>query len=112
MRTAALTIPTEACGPPILLLAHLCRCTGWHPILTSVLRLLRALAAFRCLSLRWTGAGRRAGLEGGVGQDIGAHVALGRGGFADDTAPAGALVAVLDAGGTGWSASRWRGRGR
>ena len=29
-------------------------------------------------------------------QDVGAHVALGRGGFADDTAPADALVALLD----------------
>ena len=34
-----------------------------------------------------------------MAQDVGAHVALGRGGFADDTAPAGALVALLDAGG-------------
>ena len=34
-----------------------------------------------------------------MAQDVGAHVALGRGGFADDTAPADALVALLDADG-------------
>ncbi|HEX4983593.1 MAG TPA: hypothetical protein VFV63_17940 [Ilumatobacteraceae bacterium] len=34
-----------------------------------------------------------------MAQDVGAHVALGRGGFADDTAPAGALVALLDGSG-------------
>jgi len=37
----------------------------------------------------------RARIEGGVAQQTGAHVALGGGGFADDTAPADALVAVL-----------------
>jgi xanthine dehydrogenase small subunit len=94
MRVAALTEPTEAAVRQALL-AHLCRCTGWHPILTSV------LSASDCPSLRLeqTGPGVRAGLEGGVGQEVGSHVALGRGGFADDTAPAGALVALLDAGG-------------
>ena len=53
------------------------------------------------LRLEQTGPGvrRRAALEGGVAQDVGAHVALGRGGFADDTAPPDALVALLDADG-------------
>ena len=41
--------------------------------------------------LKQTGGRLRASLEGGIAQDVGAHVALGRGGFADDTAPAGAL---------------------
>ena len=36
MRVAALTDPTEAAVRQALL-AHLCRCTGWHPIVTSVL---------------------------------------------------------------------------
>ena len=94
MRVAALTEPTEAAVRQALL-AHLCRCTGWHPILNSVL----SASDGPPLRLGQTGPGVRAGLEGGVGQDVGAHVALGRGGFADDTAPAGALVALLDAGG-------------
>ena len=37
---------------------------------------------------------RRANIEGRSPQSTGPHVALGAGGFADDTAPAGALVAV------------------
>ena len=39
-------------------------------------------------------ADRRASLEGRSPQSVGPHVALGEGGFADDTAPVGALVAV------------------
>jgi xanthine dehydrogenase small subunit len=83
------------------LLAHLCRCTGW----------LGVKEAFACA----TGAGappapardldaarRRAALEGGAAQDVGPHVALGRGGFADDTAPLDALVVVPDGSG-GWA---------
>ncbi len=40
---------------------------------------------------------RRAAIEGGTAQQTGPHVALGGGGFADDTAPPHALVAVLAA---------------
>jgi hypothetical protein len=47
-------------------------------------------------------AGRRATIEGRVHQQVGPDVALGRAGFADDTAPAGALVAVPDGAG-GWA---------
>lgn len=72
------------------LLAHLCRCTGWQPI----------VAAARGETAPPAGtaeaAARRAELEGGVPQTVGPAVALGRGGFADDTAPADALVALLD----------------
>jgi len=73
------------------LAAHLCRCTGWRTILD-------AWAAYgsppggRDLDA----AGRRATLEGGVEQRVAPEVALGRGGFADDLAPADALVAVPD----------------
>jgi xanthine dehydrogenase small subunit len=79
------------------LLAHLCRCTGWQTI--------REAAALvhsgdegpsRDLML----AARRASIEGRTPQDVGPHVALGRGGFADDTAPPDALVAVRAADGT------------
>jgi len=92
MRVAALTAPTDAAVRQALL-AHLCRCTGWHPVVNSVLSAPERAPA----SLEQTGRGVRASLEGGVAQDVGAHVALGRGGFADDTAPPGALVALLDA---------------
>jgi xanthine dehydrogenase small subunit len=94
MRVAALTEPTDAAVRQALL-AHLCRCTGWHPVVNSVL----SASDGDPPGLKQTGSGVRAGLEGGVAQDVGAHVASGRGGFADDTAPPGALVALLDAGG-------------
>ncbi len=42
-------------------------------------------------------AAARAAIEGGAAQAVGPDVTLGRAGFADDTAPAGALVAVPDA---------------
>ena len=78
------------------LAAHLCRCTGWQTIVEAVEHVgtpgpVRDLDA----------AGRRATLEGGVPQQVGPEVVLGGGGFADDTAPADALVAVPDGAG-GW----------
>ncbi len=81
------------------LLAHLCRCTGWQTILEAA-RLARQGdpgPSHRDLAA----AGRRATLEGGVGQRVGDEVALGAGGFAEDGAPADALVAVPDGSG-GW----------
>jgi xanthine dehydrogenase small subunit len=82
------------------LLAHLCRCTGWRTILdawdahgtggTGVAG--RDLAA----------ASERATIEGASAQHVSPDVALGHGGFADDGAPAGALVAVPASGG-GWA---------
>jgi aerobic-type carbon monoxide dehydrogenase small subunit (CoxS/CutS family) len=80
------------------LAAHLCRCTGWQPILD-------AWESYPCLTGQADAAGQegarrqadadlRASLEGRTPQSTGPHVALGAGGFADDTAPAGALVAV------------------
>lgn len=74
------------------LLAHLCRCTGWRTILDawdlygSPTDRDRDLAA----------ASRRAEMEGGCHQAVSPSVALGEGGFADDTAPGENLVAVLD----------------
>ena len=77
------------------LLAHLCRCTGWQSVLD-------AWEAFGTpVALGPAGpAEARAAIEGAVPQAVGPHVALGEGGFADDTAPADALVAVPD--GDGW----------
>ena len=83
------------------LLAHLCRCTGWQPIVdacratTAPPDVAAAVVPVRSLD----DAARRAALEGGTSQTVDPAVALGRGGFADDTAPDGALVAMLGAGG-------------
>lgn len=80
------------------LLAHMCRCTGWQPVVD-------AWAAYGSGSATDDAEGRasrRAELEGGEAQTVGAGVALGRGGFADDTAPPDALVAVPAAHGDGW----------
>jgi xanthine dehydrogenase small subunit len=85
------------------LLAHLCRCTGWRSILDAWD--LRAGAG----SPVEVGGGRdlgdasaRATLEGRAAQVVDPSVALGRGGFAADTVPDGALVAVPDGAG-GWA---------
>ena len=86
------------------LLAHLCRCTGWLGIKEAFAAVVDgraepgpAGAPGRDLD----GARLRALLEGGTDQQVGQAVALGRGGFADDTAPVDALVAVPDGRG-GW----------
>ena len=108
MRLAALggrTTEVDDSAVRVALLAHLCRCTGWCSILE---------AAGRVFGPDDTGGGvgestgrdlaagaRRAGLEGGSPQVVGPRVALGGGGFADDSAPADALVAVPDGRG-GW----------
>ncbi|HEV7888960.1 MAG TPA: 2Fe-2S iron-sulfur cluster-binding protein [Acidimicrobiales bacterium] len=78
--------------PEDALLAHLCRCTGWRTILEAVDGPSTTPTPRRDLEA----AARRAELEGGVPQAVGPHVALGHGGFADDTAPLDALVAVAD----------------
>src|SRR5437868_9625358 len=79
------------------LLAHLCRCTGWRTI-------GEAFAAYGVESgaRDLDAASRRATIEGGVPQRVAPDVALGGGQFADDTAPADALVAVPDGRG-GWA---------
>jgi xanthine dehydrogenase small subunit len=74
------------------LAAHLCRCTGWQTVYEAVDR----AAAGRAVEARGDleAASRRATLEGGVPQHVASDVPLGGGGFADDGAPACALVAV------------------
>ncbi|MGQ0831410.1 MAG: 2Fe-2S iron-sulfur cluster-binding protein [Microthrixaceae bacterium] len=81
------------------LLAHLCRCTGWRTMLDAWD--VAAGDAHPRPAVRTEAAGARATLEGGAPQSVGPDVALGRGGFADDTAPPDALVAVPDGAG-GW----------
>ncbi|MEO7837203.1 MAG: 2Fe-2S iron-sulfur cluster-binding protein, partial [Acidimicrobiales bacterium] len=84
------------------LLAHLCRCTGWLSVKEAFAQVAAPVvpptAAFRDTAA----AALRATLEGGASQQVGAHVALGAAGFADDTAPLGALTAVPDGDG-GWA---------
>lgn len=87
MRLAAIAELTEASVEQALL-AHLCRCTGWRTIVDAAVRL--APEGDR----DWDAAARRAAIEGGGPQRVGPEVALGEGGFAEDTAPAGSLVAV------------------
>ena len=108
------------------LLAHLCRCTGWRTILdawaaytpapTAVPAMPDPEAGAAAAEPAATAAGpagrrgprdleaaaRRAAIEGRTPQRVAPEVALGQGGFADDTAPADALVAVPDGRG-GWA---------
>jgi xanthine dehydrogenase small subunit len=100
MRAAALDDPSDADAVRHAMLAHLCRCTGWQPVVESVVSVAPGVEEPRPPADR-PGAARRAVLEGGVPQTVGPEVALGRGGFADDVAPADALVAVPDPTG-GW----------
>jgi xanthine dehydrogenase small subunit len=78
------------------LLAHLCRCTGWQTIAEAAAMGGHHESADRDLDA----AARRAALEGHTRQRVAPDVAAGAGGFADDTAPADALVAVRAADGT------------
>ncbi|HEY2815189.1 MAG TPA: 2Fe-2S iron-sulfur cluster-binding protein [Acidimicrobiales bacterium] len=82
------------------LLAHLCRCTGWRTILDAWRQFSEDPVAISGRDLE--GAAQRAALEGRTPQRVGPDIALGRGGFADDVAPADAMVAVPDGAG-GWS---------
>lgn len=75
------------------LAAHLCRCTGWQTIVEAVAGDVEH-AAVGYPERDLTAASRRAGLEGGQAQRVASDVPLGRGGFADDTAPRDARVAV------------------
>lgn len=81
--------------------AHLCRCTGWQTIAEAavVIGAGEGATAPSGAGRDMDRASRRAGLEGAAVQSVGTHVALGAAGFADDTAPDGALVAVRSPGG-------------
>lgn len=84
------------------LAAHLCRCTGWQTVVEAW-ELQRSGDPFAALEGRdLEAATARATVECGVPQRVGTEVSLGRAGFAADTAPADALVAVADGDG-GWS---------
>jgi len=93
MRLAAIPEPqrTDASVRQALL-AHLCRCTGWQTIVDGALAAPRPVPGW---ARHAEPAGQRATLEGRASQRVSTEVALGNGGFAADTAPADALVAVL-----------------
>jgi hypothetical protein len=77
------------------LLAHLCRCTGWQTI-TDAFELVRNGLPVQAPD-QTAARARRIVLEGGVPQEMSPSSALGAAGFAADTAPADALIAVMDA---------------
>jgi aerobic-type carbon monoxide dehydrogenase small subunit (CoxS/CutS family) len=73
--------------------AHLCRCTGFQPLVEAALLALDPAAdlpAPRDPAL----AAARASLESGVPQAAGVEIARGEAGFSADVAPRGALVAL------------------
>ena len=76
------------------LLAHMCRCTGWQTIHEAVRVRRGEVVLPRSDTRDLVTAQQRAVLEGRAIQDVGPHVALGAGGFADDIAPTNSLVAV------------------
>jgi len=76
----------------LALAAHLCRCTGWQTIVDAWNQRDDHGGGDRDM----VAAARRAEIEGHTVQSVSADVALGDGGFADDRAPADALVAVLN----------------
>ena len=91
MRAAALD-DTKRSNPAAVaqsLLAHQCRCTGWQSVVAAIADGPDAPCAAPAAR-----AAERAAIEGRVPQAVGPQVALGHGGFADDTAPVGALVAL------------------
>ena len=76
--------------------AHLCRCTGWQSIVEAACDALGIGEAPAAPAPRRDPlfASWRAQVEGPALQVSGPDVVLGGGGFADDTAPPGALVAL------------------
>lgn len=92
MRAAALTDDQRRRPEAVrqAMLAHLCRCTGWQTVIESIV----GVDGPRRAPVDAGASAARARLEGGAVQAVGAHVALGRGGFADDHPPPEALVAV------------------
>lgn len=83
-------------SPESALSAHLCRCTGWRTIIEAW-DLVHSPANEPVTKERdLEVASRRATLEGKAPQRVSTDIALGRGGFAEDTCPPDALVAVLN----------------
>lgn len=75
------------------LTAHLCRCTGWQTIVDAAVSVSQGRSSVLTRDL--AAAETRATIEGRSPQRVAPAVALGAGGFADDTAPEDSLVAIL-----------------
>jgi xanthine dehydrogenase small subunit len=71
------------------LAAHLCRCTGWQTVYDGL-----SAPPPTPIARKLTDAAERASLEGGNRQRVAPDVPIGLGGFADDSAPRDALVAM------------------
>lgn len=78
------------------LAAHLCRCTGWQTIREAAVLVAggRRTPVDDRAPRDLDAASARAAIEGGATQRVAPAVALGRAGFADDTAPVGPHVLV------------------
>ena len=100
VRLSAVTALNDPAVVDRALLAHLCRCTGWQTIREAAA--LVAAGGPMPPARHLEAAALRATIEGRAPQRVGLDVVLGDGGFADDIAPAGALVA-LRAGDGSWA---------
>ncbi|MGI9578500.1 MAG: 2Fe-2S iron-sulfur cluster-binding protein [Microthrixaceae bacterium] len=86
------------------LAAHLCRCTGWQGIRDAACAVMSdpnqfvglGASSSENLGSAESDASQRAQLEGGVRQRVDRNAILGRGGFAADTAPKDALIALCN----------------
>jgi aerobic-type carbon monoxide dehydrogenase small subunit (CoxS/CutS family) len=76
------------------LAAHLCRCTGWQTIEEAWALAVGEVSVLEPKPRDLDAASRRATIEGRTPQRVAPDVALGQGGFSEDTAPVGALVAM------------------
>ncbi len=103
-RLAALGPSPSAPEVEKALLAHLCRCTGWRTIVDAACDQAEPHAPSSPIPVPGIADGgpTRAAMEGRTAQLTGPEIIVGRGGFADDSAPAGSLVAVPDGRG-GWA---------
>ena len=98
------TAPDDLDAVDRALAAHLCRCTGWQTIREAWSLVVSGASVAehaRGQGRDLEAASRRATIEGHSLQHVSADVVMGRGGFAEDTAPRDALVAVPDGDG-GW----------
>ena len=101
LRLESLLRRSPGTDPRRALAAHLCRCTGWQTILDAFDVVSQGAGHEASGGRDLVAAAHRAAIEGGRPQAVGPHVACGQGGFADDGAPADALVAVPA--GDGWA---------
>ena len=100
MRLAALgAARDEGAAVETALRAHLCRCTGWRSIIDAVAAMGGTDEPAHREQRDLEAASRRASIEGRTPQTVGPSIALGDGGFASDTAPADALIALRGADG-------------